>query len=86
MLESRGLHAGLGELVCSARCRRETFDLVSLGFRAFTDNNERRCLACAGDTIEPHNLLATKEDIIHRFALGPVQFRMAIFCPNAQLR
>ncbi len=37
-LESRGLHAGLGQLVCCARCRSESLDLVPLRFGTFTDH------------------------------------------------
>ena len=86
MLESRGLHAGLGELVRSARCRRKPLDLIPLRFCTFTDYSERGRFPCAGDTIESDNPLATQKDIIHRFALGPVQFRMAFLCPDSQLR
>src|SRR5580658_8755907 len=69
MLESRSLHASLSKLVRCARCRRKPLDPVALGFSALADDGERRCLTCAGNTIEAHNLLTAQENIIHRFAL-----------------
>src|SRR5271170_6530563 len=51
-LESRGLHAGLSELVCRARCRRESFDSVALRFGTLADNGQRRCFSRTGDTVE----------------------------------
>ncbi len=68
-LESRGLHTRFSQLVCRARCRRESFDLVPLRFGTFTDDGEGRRLTCPSDTIQTHDLLATQEYLIDRLAL-----------------
>src|ERR1700677_3443903 len=68
-LESRGLHTRLSQLVCRARCRRESFDLVPLRFGTLADDGKGRRLTCPGDTIQAHDLLAAQEYLIYSLAL-----------------
>ena len=61
LLERRCLHACLGELLRRAGRWRETFDLVSLGLRAFADHGQRCCLARACNAVQSRQSSRAKE-------------------------
>ena len=70
MFLQRGcFHTRIGQLLRRARCGRETFDLVPLCLRSFTDDGQRRCLPRASDTNQPHYLFAGEKHLVNGLAL-----------------
>jgi hypothetical protein len=75
-LQCARFHAGLGQLVSSAGCRREALDVVPLTFRSVANRRERRRLSGAGGAFERRHVIAARQNLLDGPPLALVQVRV----------
>ena len=85
-LQSRGLDAGLGQLLRRARRGSKTFDLVAFGLHSFPDHRQGSRFASASDSIQANDLLAPHKNVIDHLPLRRTQLCMTVLCCNPQRR